>query len=87
VTFKHHPHSQLIEAAPRDGTHILVVRPDDGVLFEVTWDPTGNSRNPQTGVLDVPGFWFCVDGSGWFEVGEVNYWLPKAQGQHGATPS
>lgn len=77
MSFRHHPNSRPIDTAPKDGTHIMVIRPDDGVLFEVKWDPEGSSRNPKTGALDIPGFWLCTDGQGWFEVGEVEHWLPK----------
>lgn len=63
-----------IEDAPRDGTHIYVIRPHDLMRFEAWFDPEGFSR---IGIrLEKTGTWNCEAG-GWFEKGEVQFWVPK----------
>lgn len=62
-----------ISAAPKD-RNIYVVNPDDGKLWLVKWDPSGDSWDGN--VLVNTGFWLCDNGHGWFEPDEVQYWYP-----------
>lgn len=63
-----------IMSAPKDGSMIYLVRPNDGKLFESTWDQNGNSL--VDGQLMDTGAWFCSVG-GWFEPNEVSFWMSK----------
>ena len=63
-----------IHTAPRDGTRIFIIGPDDGNLYESWWNPEGNSLTENG--LDDTGAWFCETG-GWFEPHEVHLWVPR----------
>jgi hypothetical protein len=69
-----------IDDAPRDGTRIYVIRPDDLKPFEAWFHADGISllaTGPEkTGTWDV-------EAGGWFEKGEVHYWLPNDQPTEG----
>jgi hypothetical protein len=62
-----------IADAPRDGTHISVIRPEDSVGFEAWFDQSGTSYID--GLFIQTGTWSCMVG-GWFERDEVHYWIP-----------
>ena len=65
----------LIGTAPKDGTHILVLRLEDQAPFEAWWCPDGDSLID--GNLINTGNWECKVG-GWFEQDEVAFWLPMS---------
>jgi hypothetical protein len=70
-------HFRSIDDAPRDGTLINLIRPDDQELFEAHFHSYGAAFSAKTQSVQPMGTWYCKVG-GWFEPGEVHYWLPIA---------
>lgn len=72
---------QTIDTAPRNGKVVIVCAPEDGMHYEMYWNPTG--RNPlaqrdEYGIwetVDKELIWSEIDGSGpthWYEIEESN---------------
>ncbi len=70
---RHKARPKPISCAPKDGTQIYVINPENNKLWLVKWDPDGDSW--VNGKLVDTGFWVCCDDSGWFQPNEVQEWL------------